>query len=83
MITLGDPAEELLYQGRVQRANLIVIGAHNASHFAAVTNASVVYKVLAYAQCPVLTLSPVVLADYSPALEMLPSHEINCLAGVV
>lgn len=60
-VVVGDPTEELLYQGRVRHASLIVLGAHDASHFAAITPASSVYKVLAYARCPVLTLSPVLL----------------------
>lgn len=83
IVTLGDPTEELLHRGRVLEANLIVMGAHNATHFAAVTNAHAIYKVLAYAHCPVLTLSPVLLADYGPASETFPSDEVNYLAGVV
>ncbi len=78
---LGDPTEELLYQGRAQHASLIVIGAHGASHFAAVSRAGVVYKVLAFAQCPVITLSPVVLTDYGEGQDHPRSSEL-CLAGV-
>ena len=80
---LGDPAEELLYLSRVTQANLIVIGAHNATHFAAVSNSGVVYKVLAYAPCPVLTLSPVALGGYGPASETIRSADVNYLPGVV
>jgi nucleotide-binding universal stress UspA family protein len=58
----GDPTEELLYQGRTQQADLIVLGAQGASAFAAAARQGVVYKVLAHAHCPVMTLSPVVLA---------------------
>ena len=58
----GDPTEELLYQGRSQKADLIVMGAQGASAFAAITRHGVVYKVLAHSHCPVITLSPVVLA---------------------
>jgi nucleotide-binding universal stress UspA family protein len=58
----GDPAEELLYQGRTQQADLIVLGAQGASAFAAAARQGVVHKVLAHAHCPVITLSPVVLA---------------------
>jgi nucleotide-binding universal stress UspA family protein len=58
----GDPTEELLYQARAQLADLIVLGAHGASAFAAITRHGVVYKVLAHAECPVITLSPAVLA---------------------
>jgi nucleotide-binding universal stress UspA family protein len=59
----GDPTEELLYQCRAQLADLIVLGAHGASAFAAITRHGVVYKLLAHAQCPVITLSPAVLAE--------------------
>jgi nucleotide-binding universal stress UspA family protein len=82
-VVLGDPTEELLYQGRVQQANLIVVGAHGASHFAAVTNGALVYKVLAYARCPVLTLSPVVLAESGTYGDVHEPSEVNFLAGVL
>jgi nucleotide-binding universal stress UspA family protein len=78
---LGDPTEELLYQGRAQRASMIVIGAQGASQFAAITRAGIVYKVLAYAQCPVITLSPIVLARFG-AGEDHSRHSDLCLAGV-
>ena len=63
IVVPGDPTEELLYQARAQLADLIVLGAQGASAFAAVTRHGVVYKVLAHAHCPVLTLSPVILAS--------------------
>jgi nucleotide-binding universal stress UspA family protein len=78
---LGDPTEELLYQGRAQQANLIVIGAQGASRFAAITRAGIVYKVLAFAQCPVITLSPIVLAEFGAGEDHSHSSEF-CLAGV-
>jgi nucleotide-binding universal stress UspA family protein len=62
VVVPGDPTEELLYQSGTQQADLIVLGAQNASAFAAVTRQGVVYKALAHAHCPVMTLSPVVLA---------------------
>lgn len=62
IVVPGDPTEELLYQSRAQQADLIVLGAQGASAFAAVTRHGVVYKTLAHANCPVMTLSPVVLA---------------------
>lgn len=61
IVVPGDPTEELLYQSRTQQADLIVMGAQGASAFAAVTRRGVVYKTLAHSQCPVITLSPVVL----------------------
>jgi nucleotide-binding universal stress UspA family protein len=63
IVVPGDPTEELLYQGRAQLADLIVLGAQGASAFAAITRHGVVYKVLAHSHCPVITLSPNVLAS--------------------
>ena len=83
-VALGDPAEELLYQGRAQQADLIVMGAEGASQFAAATRAGIVYKVLAYAHCPVITLSPIVLADCGDARYVRPpAAAVNYMAGVV
>jgi len=82
-VALGDPAEELLYQGRAQHANLIVLGAQGASPFAAITRSAVVYKVLAYAHCPVITLSPVVLAECGVREGRPHPSEVNYLAGVI
>jgi nucleotide-binding universal stress UspA family protein len=75
VVVPGDPTEELLYQSRRQQADLIVLGAHGASTFAAVTRHGVVYKVLAHAECPVITLSPVVLADSAAKPEHLQPTE--------
>jgi nucleotide-binding universal stress UspA family protein len=63
IVVPGDPTEELLYQSKAQQADLIVLGAQGATAFAAITRHGVVYKVLAHAHCPVITLSPVVLAQ--------------------
>jgi len=63
IVVPGDPTEELLYQGRAQQADLIVLGAQGASAFAAIARHGVVYKVLAHSHCPVVTLSPAVLAE--------------------
>ena len=79
----GDPTDELLYQSRVLQANLIVMGAQGASHFAAVTRAGMVYKVLAYAHCPVMTLSPVLLAGCPPVPLGVQHGEVHYIAGVV
>ena len=63
IVVPGDPTEELLYQSRAQQTDLIVLGAHGASAFAAIARHGVVYKVLAHSHCPVITLSPAVLAE--------------------
>jgi nucleotide-binding universal stress UspA family protein len=81
IVVPGDPTEELLYQCRAQQADLIVLGAQGASAFAAITRHGVVYKVLAHAQCPVLTLSPTVLALSGATGERISSVE-TFLAGV-
>jgi len=81
IVVPGDPTEELLYQGRAQQADLIVLGAQGASAFAAVARQGVVYKVLAHSHCPVMTLSPVVLAACGAKKEKAPSAEV-VLAGV-
>jgi nucleotide-binding universal stress UspA family protein len=81
IVVPGDPTEELLYQSRAQQADLLVLGAQGASAFAAVARHGVVYKVLAHAHCPVMTLSPVVLAACGAMREGAPSAEVF-LAGV-
>jgi nucleotide-binding universal stress UspA family protein len=63
VVVPGDPTEELLYQCRAQQADLIVLSAQGASAFAAITRHGVVYKVLAHSHCPVMTLSPAMLAE--------------------
>jgi nucleotide-binding universal stress UspA family protein len=77
----GDPTEELLYQSRAQQADLIVLGAQGASAFAAITRHGVVYKVLAHAHCPVMTLSPVLLAECGAKAEKMRAVEAY-MAGV-
>jgi nucleotide-binding universal stress UspA family protein len=81
IVALGDPTEELLNQGRAQQADLTVLGAQGASAFAAVARLGVVYKVLAHACCPVMTLSPVVLAASGTRKAKVHSAEVY-LAGV-
>jgi len=82
IVVPGDPTEELLYQSRAQHADLIVLGAHGASAFAAVTRHGVVYKVLAQAHCPVITLSPVVLGE-NTAKQHKKQHADVYTAGVI
>jgi nucleotide-binding universal stress UspA family protein len=80
IVVPGDPTEELLYQSRAQQADLIVLGAQGASAFAAITRHGVVYKTLAHAHCPVITLSPAVLAEYG-GTEKAPADAY--MAGVI
>lgn len=81
VVVPGDPTEELLYQSRAQQADLIVLGAQGASAFAAITRHGVVYKVLAHSHTPVMTLSPVVLAECGATGERTTPVE-TFLAGV-
>ncbi len=81
IVVPGDPTEELLYQSRAQQADLIVLGAQGASAFAAITRHGVVYKTLAHTHCPVITLSPVVLAECGSKSEVLRPAEAY-MAGV-
>jgi nucleotide-binding universal stress UspA family protein len=81
IVVPGDPTEELLYQSRAQQADLVVLGAHGASAFAAITRHGVVYKVLAHSHCPVFTLSPAVLAQ--SGVKHISAHRSeSILAGV-
>jgi nucleotide-binding universal stress UspA family protein len=81
-VTFGDPTEELLYQGRAQQANLIILVANGASPFAAVTRSGIVYKVLAFAHCPVITLSPILLAECGARPNQPRPSDVNYLTGV-
>jgi len=81
IVVPGDPTEELLYQARAQFADLIVLGAQGATAFAAITRHGVVYKVLAHSHCPVITLSPVVLAESAVRGEKPLASEVY-MAGV-
>lgn len=81
IVVPGDPTEELLFQARAQQADLVVFGAQGASAFAAITRHGVVYKVLAHAHCPVMTLSPTVLEKCGATGERLTAVE-TFLAGV-
>lgn len=81
IVVPGDPTEELLYQARAQQVDLVVLGAQGASAFSAITRHGVVYRVLAHAQCPVITLSPVVLAACGSRASAADSSE-PYMAGV-
>lgn len=52
----GNPAIEILAEASGRRAALIVLGATHRSAFENLTRDRTVYKVLAHARCPVMTL---------------------------
>jgi nucleotide-binding universal stress UspA family protein len=81
IVVPGDPTEELLYQCRAQQADLVVMGAQGASAFAAISRYGVVYKVLAHSHCPVMTISPALMAECG-VREAKPRLSEDFLAGV-
>jgi len=52
----GNPAIEILAEASGRRAGLIVLGATHRSAFESLTRDRTVYKVLAHARCPVMTM---------------------------
>ncbi len=52
----GNPSIEILAEASEQHANLIVLGATHRTALESLTRDRVIYKVLAHARCPVLTL---------------------------
>lgn len=58
MVVPGEAAEEILFQAKSQRVDLLVLGAQEASVVSTLARSGVVYRVLAHAPAPVLTLSP-------------------------
>lgn len=56
LVVYGNPAIEILATAAKLRANLIVLGATQRSALQTLTRDRTVYRVLAHARCPVLTL---------------------------
>jgi len=82
VIVSGNPADELLYQSRMQDVDLIVMGTHQTSMLAAVAQPGVLHKVLAHAQCPVLAVSSYIAHELSPRREKYHYVEETFMAGV-
>jgi nucleotide-binding universal stress UspA family protein len=59
MVVHGNPFIEILAAASTRNASLIVLGATHRSPFDNLTRDRTVYRVLAHAQCPVLTLREV------------------------
>lgn len=78
--TSGDPALEILYRGRAPLEDLLVLSAHEASPLATIPRNGVVYKIIASAECPVLTLSPALMA--AAGVHKEPETMETYLAGV-
>jgi len=82
VVTPGEPAQKLIDQSRALNADLIVMGAYGASVFSAISRHGVVYRVMAEAQCPVMTLSPAVLETGGARVKIVELTE-TYLAGVI
>jgi nucleotide-binding universal stress UspA family protein len=70
----GNPSIEILAEAAARRASLIVLGATNRSAFENLTRDRIVYKVLAHARCPVMTLREPQVKDNKHAAARLETH---------
>jgi nucleotide-binding universal stress UspA family protein len=67
VVAHGNPAIEILALAQERHASLIVLGAANRSAFGNLMRDRTVYRVLAHARCPVLTLrESQAVPEYSP-----------------
>jgi nucleotide-binding universal stress UspA family protein len=67
----GDPSIEILAQASQHGASLIVLGARYRSIFEHPTRGRTIYRVLAHARCPVLTLREMdTKVAYAPAKQL-------------
>ena len=68
VVAHGNPAIEILALAQERRAGLIVLGSTHRSAFENLTRDRTVYRVLAHARCPVLTLrEPQGMPEHIPA----------------
>jgi nucleotide-binding universal stress UspA family protein len=74
MVVPGEAYEEILFQAKSQRVDLLVLGAQEASIVSTLTKPGVVYKVIAHAPCPVLTVSPLAMDRVTKAWEEAEQH---------
>lgn len=70
----GNPAIEILAEAAGRRAVLIVLGATQHSAFDNLTRDRTVYKVLAHARCPVMTLREPQLSSEQAATATMATH---------
>jgi nucleotide-binding universal stress UspA family protein len=70
----GNPIIEILAEASERRASLIVLGATHRSAFENLTRDRTVYRVLAHARCPVLTLRESAAASAELESERLALH---------
>jgi nucleotide-binding universal stress UspA family protein len=70
----GNPSIEILAEAAERRARLIVLGATERSAFESLARDRVIYRVLAHARCPVLTLRESVANPAVAEGERLATH---------
>jgi nucleotide-binding universal stress UspA family protein len=70
----GNPSIEILAEASGRRACLIVLGAAHRSAFENLTRDRTVYKVLAHARCPVMTLREPEVREGDRAQARLETH---------
>jgi nucleotide-binding universal stress UspA family protein len=70
----GNPFIEILAEASTRKARLIVLGATHRSAFENLTRDRTVYRVLAHARCPVLTLREAEIATEASAEHLATSH---------
>jgi nucleotide-binding universal stress UspA family protein len=81
LVVPGEPAEEILFQAKTQRADLLVLGSHEASLLATLARHGVVYRVLGHAPCPVITLSQHAL-QHAVEVEKAQPHAVEAAPTV-
>jgi nucleotide-binding universal stress UspA family protein len=74
VIAHGNPIIEILAEASARRAGLIILGATQRSVFENLTRDRTIYRVLAHARCPVLTLREVQPAPPHPHFEAVEAH---------
>jgi nucleotide-binding universal stress UspA family protein len=75
LVVHGNPSIEILAAASECRATLIVLGATQRSAFENLTRDRIVYKVLAHARCPVLTLREPLAEPAELVPESIATHE--------
>jgi nucleotide-binding universal stress UspA family protein len=73
-IAHGNPSIEILAESAERHARLIVLGATQRSVFENLTRDRTIYKVLAHARCPVMTLREPQGREEQTILERMATH---------
>ena len=74
VVVHGNPSIEILAEAAERHASLIVLGATHRSAFENLTRDHTVYRVLAHARCPVLTLRESLAASAETSAESAVAH---------